>query len=97
MSLTLSLRRPNYGTGVKTAYTDAAGNTTVPADTNVVIIWCTTAAYVRVGATATPTDLPLPANVVAQIPVSNKTGGPITVSAIRESESGNMFCIAAAE
>ncbi len=97
MSLSLVLRRPTYGTGKKTAYTGTAGSTTVPADANVVIVWCTSEAYVKIGGTATTADLPLPANVVAQIPVTNKTGAPITVSAIQDSEGGNMFCIGAAE
>jgi hypothetical protein len=96
-ALTLALRRPTYGTGKKVAYTGTAGSVIVPPETNTVILWCTTNAYVRVGATATTTDLPLPAGVIAQIPVDNKTGGPITVSAIQEAAGGDMYCIAAAE
>jgi hypothetical protein len=96
-SLTSVLRRPTYGTGKKTAYTDTAGSTSVPAETNTVIIVCSTDAYVRIGAVATVSDLFLPGGVIAQIPVDNKNGGPITVSAIRDTESGNMYCIAAAE
>ena len=96
-SLTVIQRRPNYGTGKKTAYTDTAGQCTVPPDTNTVIIWCTTDAFVRVGAEATVTDLPLPAYVIAEIPVDNKSGAPIVVSAIRDVSDGNFYCIAAAE
>ena len=96
-ALTINQRRPTYGTGKKTAYSATAGSTTLPAETNTVIMWCTTNAYVRVGATATTTDFPLPAGVIAEISVDNKTGGPITVSAIRDTADGSFYCIAAAE
>jgi hypothetical protein len=96
-ALTLALRRPTYGTGKKVAYTGTAGSVTVPPETNTVILWCSTNAYVRVGAAATTTDLPIPAGVVVQIPVDNKTGAAITVSAIQDATGGNLYCIAAAE
>jgi hypothetical protein len=97
MSLTLTLRRPTYGSGTKTAYTDTAGSTTVPPDSNVVIVSCSTDAYVAVGRAATTADLFLPAGVIAQIPISGKTGAPITVSAIRDASDGSLYCIGAAE
>jgi hypothetical protein len=96
-ALTLVLRRPVYGTGKKVAFTDTAGSVSLPAETRTVIIWCSEDAYVAVGKTATTADMPLPAGVVAQVPVDNRTGGPITVSAIQDATGGNMFCIAAAE
>ena len=97
MSLTLTLRRPTYGSGSKTAYTDTAGSTTIPADSNSVIVWCSSDAFVAVGKTATSADLPLPAMAVAIIPIDNKSGGPITVSAIQDSGAGDMYCIGCAE
>lgn len=96
-SLTSILRRLNYGTGSKTAYTGTAGQASVPPDTKVVIVWTTTDAFVRVGGVATANDLPLPAGIMAQIPVDNPNGGPITVSAIRDTADGSFYCIAATE
>lgn len=97
MSLTLVLRRPTYGSGKKVAYTDTAGSVVLPPETKTVILWCSSDAYVRVGAAATSADLPLPAYVVAQIPVDTKDGGQVMVSAIQDSAGGNLYCIAASE
>jgi hypothetical protein len=96
-SLGLVIRRPIYGSATKTAYTGTAGSTTVPPYTASVLLWCSTAAYVRVGGTATTGDLPLPANAPIIIPTDNTTGAPITVSAIQEVANGNLFCIAMAD
>ncbi len=96
-SLGLVIRRPIYGSASKTAYTGTAGSTTVPSYTSSVLLWCSTAAYVRVGGTATTGDLPLPANAPIIIPTDNTTGAPITVSAIQEVANGNLFCIAMAD
>lgn len=96
-SLGLVIRRPIYGSASKTAYTGTAGSTTVPPYTASVLLWCSTAAYVRVGATATTADLPIPANAPIIIPTDNTTGAPITVSAIQEVANGNLFCIAMAD
>lgn len=96
-SLGLVIRRPIYGSATKTAYTGTAGSTTVPPYTASVLLWCSTAAYVRVGDTATTADLPLPANAPIIIPTDNTTGAPITVSAIQEVANGNLFCIAMAD
>lgn len=96
-SLGLVIRRPIYGSATKTAYTGTAGSTTVPPYTASVLLWCSTAAYVRVGGTATTADLPIPANAPIIIPTDNTTGAPITVSAIQEVANGNLFCIAMAD
>jgi hypothetical protein len=96
-SLGLVIRRPIYGSATKTAYTGTAGSTTVPPSTSSVLLWCSTAAYVRVGATATTADLPIPANAPIIIPTDNTTGAPITVSAIQEVSNGNLFCIGMAD
>ena len=95
-ALTLTGRRPTYGTGKATSYGAAAGSCTHP-PCNTIIVWCSTVAYVRVGTTATTADLCLPANVIAEIPVDTKDGGPVTVSAIRAASDGVMYSIAAAE
>lgn len=96
-SLGLVIRRPVYGSASKTAYTGTAGSTTVPSYTASVLLWCSSAAYVRVGATATTADLPLPANAPIIIPTDNTTGAPITVSAIQDTAGGNLYCIAMAD
>ena len=96
-SLGLVIRRPIYGSASKTAYTGTAGSTTVPPYTASVLLWCSTAAYVRVGATATTTDLPIPANAPIIIPTDNTTGAPITVSAIQDAAGGNLYCIGMAD
>lgn len=77
----------------KTAsYTGTAGSITVPAQTNVVLVFCTTAAYVRVGATATTASTPIPANtpIIMKVP-PNLTGAPVTVSAIQIASGGNVY------
>lgn len=96
-ALSFVIRHPMYGSGSKTSYSGTAGIVTVPANTETVLIWCSSAAFVRVGATATTSDLPLPANAPIIIPVTNQTGAPITVSAIQDSASGSMYCIGMAE
>ena len=96
-SLGLVIRRPVYGSASKTSYTGTAGSTTVPSYTASVLLWCSSAAYVRVGAAATTADLPLPANAPIIIPTDNTTGAPITVSAIQDTAGGNLYCIAMAD
>lgn len=96
-ALTLTIRRPIYGSGTKTAYSATAGDTFIPPDANVAIVCCSTDAYVAVGKTATTADLFLPALVVAVIPLNKKTGGPTTVSAIRDASDGYLYCSGAAE
>ena len=92
------IRDPIYGSATKTAYTGTAGSTTVPHNTQSVLVWVSSVAFVKVGGTATTGDLPLPANAPIIIPVrSNQTtGSPITVSAIQDSAGGNLYCIAMA-
>ena len=96
-SLGIVIRRPTYGTASKTAYTGTAGSTTIPGTASSVLVWLTTVGYVRIGGTATTSDLPLPANAPIIIPTDNTTGAPITVSAIQDSSGGNMYCIAMAD
>ena len=98
-SLNFVIRDPIYGSGTKTAYTGVAGSTTVPPSTQSVLVWCSSAAFVRVGAAATVADLPLPANAPIIIPVaqSNIIGSAIVVSAIQDTAGGNLYCFAMAE
>jgi len=96
-SLGFVIRHPIYGTASKTAYTGTAGSVTVPASTASVLVWITSVGYVRVGATATTGDLPLPANAPIIIPTNSTDGAPITVSAIQDTAGGNMYVIAMAE
>jgi hypothetical protein len=89
------IRDPIYGSGTKTSYTGTAGTTTVPASSQSVLVWCTTVAYVAIGATATTADLPLPANapIIIPIRINQITGAPIVVSAVRDANDGSLYCI----
>ena len=81
-------------TGQTATYTGTAGSTTAfPPHVRAVMVWCTTAAYVRVGVsvTATTADLPLPANVPVLMKVENPTKEPWRVSAIQISSGGSVY------
>ena len=76
------------------AYTGTAGSTTAwPAGPQGVVIWSTSAAYVRVGegATATTADTPIPANTPIPFFVPGGTGAPWRVSAIQVSSGGTVY------
>lgn len=76
------------------AYTGTAGNTgTWPAGPAGVLVWATSAAYVKVGvgAVATVTDMPIPANAAVLIKVDNPTAQPWRVSAIQIASLGDVF------
>ncbi len=67
------------------AYTGTAGSTTAWAPgPEGVVVWSTTAAYIRVGegVTATTADTPIPANTPIPFLVPNGTGAPWRVSAM---------------
>ena len=75
-------------------YTGTAGSTsTWPAGPQGVVIWSTTAAYVRVGegVTATTSDTPIPANTPIPFFVPGGTGAPWRVSAIQISSGGTVY------
>lgn len=77
-----------------TTYTGTAGTVTGwPAGPHAVLVFCTTAAYVKVGVgvTATTASTPLPANAVAVFKVNNPDGAPWTVSAIQVSAGGSVY------
>ena len=76
------------------SYTGTAGSTlTWPAGPEGVVIWCTTAAYVRVGegVTATTSDTPIPANTPIPFIVPKGTGAPWRVSAIQIAANGAVY------
>jgi hypothetical protein len=76
------------------SYSGTAGSTTAwnPGPEGVVV-WCTTAAYIRVGedVTATTSDTPIPANTPIPFIVPNGTGAPWRVSAIQVGSSGVVY------
>jgi hypothetical protein len=75
-------------------YTGTAGSTTAwnPGPEGVVV-WSTTAAYIRVGegVTATTADTPIPANTPIPFKVPQGTGAPWRVSAIQVAASGTLY------
>jgi len=80
--------------GRATTYTGTAGSTsTWPAGPQGVVVWCSTAAYVRVGegVTATTSDTPIPANTPIPFVVPAGTGAPWRVSAIQVSSGGSVY------
>jgi hypothetical protein len=58
-----------------------------------VVVWCTTAAYVRVGegVTATTADMPIPPNTPIPFAVPGGTGAPWRVSAVQVSSGGTVY------
>lgn len=92
-----TMSRPMYGKGQNVAYTGTAGTITnaLPPGTGAVVVLCTTAAFVRVGAdpTATSSDLPVAANV----PVRLEAGQGDKVSAIQVASGGTLYATPCAE
>lgn len=75
------------------AYTGTAGSTsTWGPGPQAVLVFCTTAAYVKVGddVTATTASTPIPANAVAVFKVPND-GKPWRVSAIQIAAGGDLY------
>ena len=76
------------------SFTGTAGSTgTWPAGPQGVVVWSTTAAYVRVGegVTATTADTPIPANTPIPFKVPGGTGAPWRVSAIQIAGGGTVY------
>jgi len=76
------------------SYTGTAGSTgTWPAGPQGVVVWSTTAAYVRVGegVTATTADTPIPANTPIPFKVPGGTGAPWRVSAAQIGSNGTVY------
>lgn len=75
-------------------YSGTAGSTgTWPHGPTAVLVWCDTAAYIKVGesATATTASTPLPANTPVPFKVPAGTGSAWRVSAIQISANGNLY------
>jgi len=80
--------------GRTVSYTGTAGSTaTWNAGPQGVVVWSTTAAYVRVGegVTATTADTPIPANTPIPFKVPGGTGAPWRVSAIQVTGGGTVY------
>ena len=80
--------------GQTASYTGTAGSTgTWPAGPQGVVVWCTTAAYIRVGegVTATTADTPIPPNTPIPFKVPQGAGGQWRVSAIQVSTGGTVY------
>jgi hypothetical protein len=76
------------------SFTGTAGSTgTWPAGPQGVVVWSTTAAYVRVGegVTATTAGTPIPANTPIPFKVPGGTGAPWRVSAIQVTGGGTVY------
>ena len=76
------------------SFTGTAGSTgTWPAGPQGVVVWSTTAAYVRVGegVTATTADTPIPANTPIPFKVPGGTGAPWRVSAVQIGSNGTVY------
>lgn len=76
------------------SYSGTAGNTTGwNAGPQGVVVWSTTAAYIRVGegVTATTADTPIPANTPIPFKVPGGTGAPWRVSAIQIGSNGTVY------
>lgn len=89
-----SVVRGPVGVSQNATYTGTAGTTsTFPPGPNAVLVWCSTACFVKVGegVTATTSDVPLPGNVLVWLPVPPGTGAPWRVSAIQQSSGGSVF------
>lgn len=76
------------------SYTATAGSTaTWPIGPAGVVVWCTTAAYVRVGegVTATTSDTPIPANTPIPFVVPGNLTSSWRVSAVRVDSDGTLY------
>lgn len=80
--------------GRTVAYTGTAGSTaTWQAGPQGVVVWSTTPAYIVVGegVTATTSSTPIPAFTPIPFIVPQGTGAPWRVSAIRVTDSGDVY------
>ena len=90
-----SVLRSPVGPGAVVAYTGTAGSISQAVRGSSVMVWCSTDAYVSVGATATTSGTPLPANQIIFLPL-NKDMVPgqtpsVLVSAIQVASGGNLY------
>ncbi len=91
-----SVMREPSGAPQAVAYTGTAGvSTKLPPGISCVMFWCTTDAYVIVGpgvSATTANGTPVPSYTPFWLPVTDLTGAPILISAIRVSSDGTMYC-----
>lgn len=83
------------GPGQVVAYTTTTAiANALPVGAFAVWVWCTTAAYVKVGTspTATNVDIPVPANTPVVIPIGTNDG-TIKVAALQETTGGNLHVL----
>lgn len=85
------------GPGQVVAYTGTPGAITnaFPIGARAAWIFCTSAAYVRVGSgvsTAASTDIPVPANVPIFVPFETNPGD-IKVAAVQDTAGGNLHVL----
>lgn len=98
-----TIRRPVYGQGQNVTYTGTAGTITnaLPQGTASVWLYCSTAAYVKIGAspTATTADFPIPANSPVIIPLDFAAGeqAQLKVSAVQVASGGSLYVIPMAD
>lgn len=89
------VRQPIYGSGGVVAYTGTAGTSSaLPTAALGAWVWCTTDACVRMGATATAADWPVPAFQMVWVPVPDDAVGSSVLSAIQISSGGNAYYVA---
>lgn len=93
-NVALLIRAANGGgSGQVVAYTGTAGTIAnpLPNTAKAVMIFCTSIAHVKVGAspTATTADIPVPASVPIIVPL-DLNNGDIKVSAIQSAAGGNL-------
>ena len=90
-----SVLRSPAGPGAVVAYTGTAGSISQAVRGSCVMVWCSTDAYVAVGATATTSATPLPAFTPIFLPLNpnmDKGQTPsVLVSAIQVSGGGNLY------
>ena len=92
----MSVLRAPVGPAAVVAYTGTAGDITQTVRGSSVLVWCTTAAYICSGATATATNgTPVPANTPIWLPMPSAwnvgDGGKVVASAIQVASGGNLY------
>lgn len=93
----LSVLRSPAGPAATVAYTGTAGSIQQAIRGNCIMFFCTTQAYVCVGATATITNgTPVPANITFWLPIPDNLGKQgetptVLISAIQASSGGSLY------
>ncbi len=89
-----TINNPIYGTGSTTAYTGTAGTTaTLPTQCGAVWVFCSTAAHVKVGVSATAVvdvDMAIPGGVPVVLPVW-KEGSRVSAVKVTGGTDGSLY------